>query len=510
MPPSPIDPSASLPPGIASAALQRTTPRAPTPRPIKTRETAPTEPMQRTPSQRPADPPARLPDLAIPAALSATPAVIARAEPEGSPKQARAEPRRDEQPTDIRAQDPLGPQKQPAEPPPSAVPTLVEAAPEHAKHEHAKPEGGGPASENRPPEGDNGLVSPAPRPAEPARATSLPPQERALKVAAEEPVRASAVDPSEGILGRVRSGEAGNSRKTPYGSAGRVRIQPVVASLQIGQSPILGRSTRGGTPLGAPPKAGVPVGQTKPRLPRPEGFETPLPPPAAEVAHAQATHAPEVARSAPAPTAFPGTPAPHDLRALVPLEGDTDLFSREMFGTPAPGNLARPEKIEEAVVIFEEDEETNAETPRAYAPSAESAARKLPQLRTSADTWLVEALTNAETLLKTFPPEAGIELSKEPNLPFSLVVSRAQPAVAVGAMLHFIEFLSSIATPPRARIEIVAVQNLDRSFHKNVEAALEPYFGENFEVRPAPGQVDIRFTDPDPLWSAYPRIPVTK
>jgi hypothetical protein len=284
---------------------------------------------------------------------------------------------------------------------------------------------------------------------------------------AREPSAASRAD---GILGRTRAGEISASRKTPYGSAGRVRIHPV-ASLQIGSSPILGKSTRGGTPLGAPPKAGVPVGQAKPRLGAPLGF--------------------------------PGTPPSTQGTGTTTETVDTDVFSKDMY---QPSGAGRPGKLEEAVVVLE-DEETE------HDPAADlddGPSRKLPSLKAGSESWLQEALNNADTLLKTYPPEATLELSKEPNLPFTLVISKAAPALAVRAMVHFVEFLSSISTPPRARIELVGVAPLDRSFHKNVEAALVPYFGENFEVRPGPGQVDIRFTDPDPLWSTYPRLPLAR
>jgi hypothetical protein len=106
--------------------------------------------------------------------------------------------------------------------------------------------------------------------------------------------------------------------------------------------------------------------------------------------------------------------------------------------------------------------------------------------------------------------QAYLEFNQEPNLPFTLVIARATPAMAVRAMVNFVEFLAGIATPVRARIELVNVAHLDRSFHKNVEAALEPYFGGNVEIEPNPGRVDIRFTDPDPQWGAWPQLPIVE
>ncbi|MEQ1505745.1 MAG: hypothetical protein ABMB14_26155, partial [Myxococcota bacterium] len=202
-----------------------------------------------------------------------------------------------------------------------------------------------------------------------------------------------------------------------------------------------------------------------------------------------------------------------------------------MFGTPPPLDRSGPADaadpndladlietpVEAEVVFVEDDDEDGAATatierdPNFVGASAgRLAPRRLPQMAPIADDWLTEAIGKAEGLLRSLPPQATLELSREPNLPFTLVISRATPATAVRAMVMFVEFLAGIATPPRARIELAGVAHLDRSFHKNVEAALEPYFGANLEVRPGPGQVDIRFTDPDPVWAAYPRLPIAR
>ncbi|MEQ1568164.1 MAG: hypothetical protein ABMA64_21165, partial [Myxococcota bacterium] len=73
---------------------------------------------------------------------------------------------------------------------------------------------------------------------------------------------------ADGILGKVRAGALGGVRSTPYGSAGRVRLPPPAATVRLGAE-ALGQNTRGGTPLGAPPKAGMAVGKGKPRTPTP-------------------------------------------------------------------------------------------------------------------------------------------------------------------------------------------------------------------------------------------------
>lgn len=297
--------------------------------------------------------------------------------------------------------------------------------------------------------------------------------------------------PAGGILGRGRAGAPLASRSTPYGSAGRVRLPPSPATLRLGTAqPSLGQSTRGGTPLGAPPKAGVPVGQAKPRLAPPLGFPPPSTPRPAE-------RAPEAHAGA----SMFATPFPsgRSVAALPPAADE--VLIEESVSDPITAEI---------VLLDDEDEDRygSDEAPTTLSRTT-SGSRDVPtvELDSGEDAWLADALVKADALMRSFPPQATLELSREPNLPFTLVISRATPAMAVRAMVNFVEFLASIATPPRARIELLGVAHLDRSFHKNVEAALEPYFGGNLEVRPGPGQVDIRFTDPDPQWGAYPRLP---
>ncbi len=288
-----------------------------------------------------------------------------------------------------------------------------------------------------------------------------------------------------GILSKARGGAVGN-RATPYGSAGRVRV-PNGPGRQPGP---LGRNTRGGTPLGAAPRATT----SRARLA--------------------------------APLSFPGTPKGSESRDAAPARG--------MFGTPPP--LSRSTEpaapttppvmsyggppLDEVMVMEEESEEdlptVSAARPTAAAPTAPTSTpsggpadlqRRVPTWGPIEDPWLREALAKAEALVGSYPAQAYLEFSQEPHLPFTLVIARATPAMAVRAMVNFVEFLASIYTPPRARIELVNVAHLDRSFDQNVQAALEPYFGANVEVEADPGRVDILFTDPDPGWGTYPTLP---
>jgi hypothetical protein len=261
--------------------------------------------------------------------------------------------------------------------------------------------------------------------------------------------------PPDGILSRIRAGRAAASRPTPFGSAGRVRLPPPAATIRLGAADAaLGQSTRGGTPLGAPPKAGVPIGQ------RPGG-RTPVRGPVRSAGP-----------QSEGGTSFPGTPDPTD-RADGPISG-------EIFGTPPSARRLgeRPDH------------------------------RLLPALAPNAASWLSDVMGKAQSLQRSFPVQARLGLSREPNLPFTLVIDHASPAVAVRAMVSFVEFLAGIPVPPRARIDMVGVAHLDRSFHKNVEAALEPYFKDRTELVPGVGNVEIRFSAPDPAWSGLPTLPL--
>ena len=151
-------------------------------------------------------------------------------------------------------------------------------------------------------------------------------------------------------------------------------------------------------------------------------------------------------------------------------------------------------------------EEEEDELPTAT--GGDPARRRPPAWGPIHEDWLKDAIDKADVLLRSFPQQAYLSYSQEPHLPFTLVIARAAPAAAVRAMASFVDFLASIATPPRARIELVGVAHLDRSFHKNVEAALEPHFGGNVDIEANPGRVDIRFTDPDPQWGSHPVLPL--
>lgn len=250
----------------------------------------------------------------------------------------------------------------------------------------------------------------------------------------------------------------------------------------------IGSPTRGGTPLGARPRAGIALGS--PRLAAPMGFPgTPEPSDVRmdeeELDEYDAEIMEDLSYSEPE-TAAPrvGIQMARVRQTSVPAIQDPSLDVGDIVETTAPGAL-----VEAA------DDSTNREN-------------GLPNWGRIDEMWLEEAIEKAEHMVRGFPEQARLLFSVEEHLPFTLVIERATPAMAVRAMVTYVEFLASIYTPHKGRIELRKVAHLDRSFHRNVDAALQPYFSGKVTVENNGGQVDIVFQDPDPGWDAYPTLPM--
>ena len=168
---------------------------------------------------------------------------------------------------------------------------------------------------------------------------------------------------------------------------------------------------------------------------------------------------------------------------------------------PTDSEAPLPDIVEDSPYI------TGAESVSSSARASRNTTR-LPRWGRIDEPWLEEVIQKAESLAIEFPVQAHLEFAQEDHLPFTLVIARATPAVAVKCMVSYVEFLAGIPTPPLARVELVNVSKLDRNFHRNVKAALEPYFQDQVDVEPEPGRIDIMFLSPDPGWQAFPRLPM--
>ncbi len=249
----------------------------------------------------------------------------------------------------------------------------------------------------------------------------------------------------------------------------------------------LGANTRGGTPLGAAPRAGAGLGGGGHRLSAPIGF-----PGTPETGN-------DREQSSGSGSMF-GTPPPmarqpaEDMSYGSPSVASPGLLSKAGSSESAEGDGSMPSIVDKAPVYSGAASHTNRDN--------------FPNWGRIDDMWLEEAIQKAEDMAREFPTQARLEFSQEAHLPFTLVISRSTPAMAVRSMVAYVEFLASICTPPRARIELQSVAALDRSFHRNVESALAPYFSGKFTVEAEPGRVEILFKSPDPGWQDYPMLPI--
>lgn len=280
--------------------------------------------------------------------------------------------------------------------------------------------------------------------------------------------------PVPGARRRTTTGGATSRDTSPGGS------EPLPSyAAPTGGSPF-SRSGKVGTPLGSPPRMGTPVGASL-RGPNPGATPTPASP---------------VSRT---PTPLTHVPDPL-IEDVVGIEEDTDQFHDQPYGASedAVGHLVdevTEQNLDEGFAISEGDP-TDAGT------------GGFVGWQGIRETWLVDALEKAEILAESFPVQARLELNQAAGLPFTLILERATPAMAVRAMMAYVEFLASIALPPKGRVELVSIPHLDRSFHRNIKAALEPYFPGTADVEKKDDYVDIIFREPDLRWAKYPYIPI--
>ena len=281
---------------------------------------------------------------------------------------------------------------------------------------------------------------------------------------------------SPGAFGRPSEGFGNDSNGAGAGAGGFAGVD----------TNNLGANTRGGTPLGSAPRPGAGLGGGGQRLSAPIGF--PGTPETGVDRHPKGS-----------PGNMFGTPPPvnrsqDDLSYGTPADGGGSDFAHTNTNNGSDSGGMLPDIVDKSP---------------AYSGAASHSNRDaFPQWGRIDDMWLEEALQKAEDMAREFPTQARLEFSQEAHLPFTLIISRSTPAMAVRSMVAYVEFLASICTPPRARIELQSVAALDRSFHRNVESALAPYFSGKFTVEAEPGRVEILFKSPDPGWQDYPMLPI--
>lgn len=332
----------------------------------------------------------------------------------------------------------------------------------------------------------------------------------ALSVARECPMMPWEAEARRKLLARIKALE---SERSELASFRRTPMAPQPRT--IGTEGVDPQRLRGGTPRPSPGR-GTPVssyGGTELRRPAPN--------PAARVPQYEP---PAAGRGTPlgSPLRSGGTPigaAPRSpsrnatrpgLRSgrfagTLPPSGlaETPSYAAPDGGTPSPARGNYLDEIED--VSGDEVSYLIDVAPQAAAPRGND--RYLPEFGDLPEPWLADAVERAVALSRGYPVQAHVEFNVEEELPFTLVLERTTPAMAIRLMVSYTDFLCKIATPPRGRIVLRAVAHLDRSFYRSVLTALEPHFPNTVEVIQRGAVVDITFLEPDSGWRRYPEIP---
>ena len=285
------------------------------------------------------------------------------------------------------------------------------------------------------------------------------------------------------------------------GSGGRVAQTPPRMDL-----PPLGRNT---TPLGATQRSGADSSIKR----RGASSFTPSP--------AQARETPRYAPPTPRPEARATAPASQVTERSVvraveraaKLEKEHARTERSVTNVPTDPPEEVTDKTRRSFNVDAAPREYDAGQPALSSTSRNGGfeqryATHFPKWGPVDEPWLEDAIQKSEALATGFPVQAHLQFSAEAHLPFTLILERATPAMAVRAMVSYVEFLASIATPPRARIALRSVPHLDRSFHRNVDAALEPYFSGRFRVIRETDRIEIEFEAWDEAWNDFPYLPL--
>ncbi|TNE87482.1 MAG: hypothetical protein EP330_18640 [Deltaproteobacteria bacterium] len=225
----------------------------------------------------------------------------------------------------------------------------------------------------------------------------------------------------------------------------------------------LGTKTRGGTPLGAAPRGGTPIGG-RPLAAAPSG---------------------NMSYSGPADSGF------------ADFDDDGDFPNFDALG----------QTQSQGPTYAQARDDVRPELVGLGAGFTKPTATVFPNWGPVEEPWLVDAIEKCYALAQDLPLQASVAFNQGQNLPFTLVLERASPAIAMRATMAYAEFLAKIATPVRARVDLAAVPHLSSNFARNVTSALEPHFGEDAEVERKGDAIEIRFRNANTSWNRYPMLP---
>ena len=140
------------------------------------------------------------------------------------------------------------------------------------------------------------------------------------------------------------------------------------------------------------------------------------------------------------------------------------------------------------------------EAPSRPHPTAPPAATISP---TVSSDWVSDVISRARAL--SLEDGATIRLDEGSGIPFTLKLERTTPEITRRSLDAFSAFLSSIPTPPRAKIIFVGDSASSVPRHHAVKGSLQRNFHTaGFQVVPQQNWVDVLFFRPDPCWADRP------
>lgn len=98
-------------------------------------------------------------------------------------------------------------------------------------------------------------------------------------------------------------------------------------------------------------------------------------------------------------------------------------------------------------------------------------------------------------------PQGRIKVDESAGVPYTLVLRNATPHQARTRFAMFAELLSSMPTPPAARVRVESSPDIGGPIHKALTQELEKFFpADAFQVLSRSDGADVRFVRPDPRW----------
>jgi hypothetical protein len=190
--------------------------------------------------------------------------------------------------------------------------------------------------------------------------------------------------------------------------------------------------------------------------------------------------------------------------------GGADPLKPRLGDSLTPGPRSAPSRPPVAVEDLTDalDFHTDPDATQSDDRSIHSRAKAPKSVPPAAEGWLRDVVERSRALASLLPPQIRLEYNQEEGVPFTLVMSRATPAMAIRAMMQFADFLSGIPTPPGTRIELSSVGNLDRTFSSNVVTALDRHFPDGYLVESEPGRINVLFNEPNQAWEGVAEVPV--